>query len=133
MFRNKRSFIAVAIALLSMSLSGCAWKPDVTAVPITAPWSELNFPVKENAVVWTCEEKRFSAVHKDDKKAVMEAYVEALKAQGWTLGKFETEESGAYNVEVAKAGEKLSLRIYDFDNTGVIIEKVETAPVTSPQ
>jgi hypothetical protein len=130
---DKKSVNAVVIILLSMWLAGCAWKPDLAPVPITAPWSELNFPVKENAVVWTSEENRFSAVHKDDKKAVMEAYVETLKAQGWALGKFETDESGAYNVEVEKAGEKLSLRIYDFDNTGVIIEKLETAPVTSPQ
>lgn len=118
----------LALVLLALGLAGCAWKPDVTAVPVTAPWSELSLPIKNNAVVWASEENRFKAVHKDDKKTVMEAYIEAFKAQGWTLGKSDTNAPERYDFEMTKAGEKMKLEIYDFDNTGVIIEKVEAPP-----
>lgn len=113
----------LAIALLAMSLIACGWKPEVTAVPMTAPWSGMNLPVKENAVVWGSTDKEFKAVHKDDQKTVTKNYTDALKSQGWTLGKFDTESSGAFNAEMEKGAEKISLRFYDFNNTGVIIEK----------
>lgn len=121
---KKRLTIFTGILLLSVGLTvSCGWSPEVKAVPITAPWSGMNLPVRENAVVWGSTEQQFKAVHKDDKKTVTRNYTEALKAQGWTLGKFDTEASGAYEAELQKGGEKLSLRVYDFDNTGVIIEK----------
>lgn len=132
---RNRSTLAALLALLSLFLAGCAWKPDVPAVPITAPWSEMKLPVSENAVVWHSDEGLFKAVHKDDKKTVMQAYIEAMKAQGWTLGKFDNSSADRYTAEMEKDGEKLSLEFYDFDNTGVIIEKVPTtsgAPVGSP-
>jgi hypothetical protein len=83
----------------------------------------MNLPVKENAVVWKSEPAEFRAVHKEDKKAVTKIYTEALKTQGWTLGNFDTDSSGSYISEMSKGGEKISLRFYDFDNTGVVIEK----------
>lgn len=111
------------LLVLTLFVVGCGWKPEVTAVPITAPWSQMNLPVKENAVVWASDDKLFKAVHKDAKKVVMESYLEALKGQGWTLGKFEGGGEDAYNAEMEKAGQKLHLEFYDFKNTGVIIEK----------
>ena len=120
----KRKLVTVlAVSLLSLCLAACSWKPEVTAVPISAPWSAMNLPVKENAVVWGSTDNEFKAVHKDDKKTVMKNYTDALKTQGWTLGKFDTDSSGAFTAEMEKGAEKLSLRVYDFDNTGVIIEK----------
>ncbi len=127
-----RMFLAVMALMLAVAgLAGCAWKPEVTAVPITAPWSDLGLPVQENTVVWASEEKKFKAVHKDSKKAVMEAYVEALKAKGWTLGKLDSS-SERYNAEMSKDGEKLMLEFYDFDNTGVIIEVAEPESAPTP-
>lgn len=108
---------------MALTLASCGWKPEVTAVPITAPWAAMNLPVKENAVVWKSEPGEFRAVHKEDKKTITKNYTEALKAQGWVLGKFDTESSGAFTTEMTKGGETLGMRIYDFDNTGVVIEK----------
>lgn len=133
---QNRSFLAIILAFCSLFLAGCAWKPEVAAVPITAPWSEMKLPVTENAVVWASEEGLFKAVHKDDKKTVMEAYIEALKAQGWTLANFDNSSADRYTAEMEKDGEKLSLEFYDFDNTGVIIEKAAPAnpsPSASPR
>ncbi len=120
---KKILFTVLGISFLSIYLAACGWKPEVTAVPITAPWTAMNLPVKENAVVWGSTPTEFKAVHKDDQKTVTKNYTDALKAQGWTLGKFDTESSGAFNAEMEKGAEKISLRFYDFNNTGVIIEK----------
>ena len=115
--------IFLGIALFSVCLAACGWKPEVTAVPITAPWNTMNLPVKENAVVWGSTDKQFKAVHKDDQKTVTKNYTDALKGQGWMLVKFDTDSSGAFNAEMEKGTETISLRFYDFNNTGVIIEK----------
>lgn len=100
----------------------CGWNPKVSAVQMTAPWTQFNLPVKENAVVWKSEPNEFRAVHKDDKKTVTRNYTDALKAQGWTVGKFE-EVGDRWYLDMNKGTEKLNLEFYDFDNTGVLIEK----------
>lgn len=119
---KKNLFLAITISLLSFYLISCGWKPEVTAVPLTAPWSALNLPVKENAVVWKSDPNEFRAVHKDDKKTVTKNYTDALKAQGWQVGKFD-QVGDRYYVEMSKGSEKLNLEFYDFNTTGVLIEK----------
>lgn len=112
----------IVAALFAVSLFACGWKPEVSAVPLTAPWSAMNLPVKENAVVWKSEPTRFSAVHKEDRKTILKNYTEALKAQGWELVKFE-EPTERYVVDMKKGADSIEMEIYDFNNTGVIIEK----------
>ncbi len=119
----KKTLITIlGISILSACLVACGWKPEVTAVPITAPWTALNLPVKENAVVWKSEPDEFRAVHKDDKKTVAKNYTEALKSQGWTLNKFD-ESGDRWMLDMNKDSEQLHLEFYDFTNTGVLIEK----------
>lgn len=110
------------IVLLALLIVNCGWKPEVPAVPLTAPWTALNLPVKENAVVWKSEPTEFRAVHKDDKKTVTKNYTEALKAQGWQLGKFD-QSGDRYYIDMSKGAEKLELEFYDFNNTGVVLYK----------
>ena len=112
----------LGIAVLAMLISACGWKPEVTAVPLTAPWTAMNLPVKENAVVWKSEPNEFRAVHKDDKRAVMKSYTDALKAQGWAPSDFK-EDGDRFYVDMKKGAETLGLEFYDFSNTGVLIEK----------
>jgi len=110
--------------LVALSLTACGWKPSVPSVPITAPWDKMSLPVKENAVVWASNDKQFKAVHKDDKKTVLGKYTDALKADGWTLGKFDDKSiPDRYTVDMSKGADKIQIEIYDFENTGVIIEK----------
>jgi hypothetical protein len=119
----KKIFVTnLGIALFALLIVACGWKPEVTAVPMTAPWTAMNLPVKENAVVWKSEPNEFRAVHKEDKKTITRNYTEALKAQGWQLGKFD-ESGDRYYVEMSKGSEKLNLEFYDFNNTGVVIKK----------
>lgn len=119
---KKRSTIGVGVLLLLICLSACGWKPEVTAVPLTAPWTAMNLPIKENAVVWKSEPNEFRAVHKEDKKTITKNYTDALKSQGWKLGKFD-ESGDRYYVEMSKDGESIQLEFYDFSNTGVVIKK----------
>ena len=109
-----KSTILISIFAFAVGLSACGWNPDVTATPITEPWASMGLPVKENAVVWGSTDKQFKAVHKEDRKAVTTKYVEALKAKGWAMDSI---------VEMSKGAEKLKLDIYNFRNTGVIIDK----------
>ena len=112
----------LGISLLTICLAACGWQPKVTAVQITEPWSSMNLPIKENAIVWKSLENEFRAVHKEDKQTILKNYTEALKAQGWELGDFR-EESGRYLVDMKKGIEAIHLEFYDFDNTGVVIKK----------
>lgn len=119
---KKITITLFAIAILSICLAACGWKPEVSAVPLTAPWTTMNLPVNENAVVWKSEPNEFRAVHKEDKKIITKNYTDALKAQGWQLGKFD-ENGDRFYVEMSKGAEKLKLEFYDFSNTGVVIYK----------
>lgn len=121
-FMKKIIATVLGISVLSICLTACGWKPKVTAEPLTAPWTTLNLPVKENAVVWKSEPNEFRAVHKEDKKTITKNYTDALKAQGYELGKFD-ESGDRWFVEMKKGAEQLKLEFYDFDNTGVVIYK----------
>lgn len=114
-------FGLLMLALAAVTFTAC-WKPSVTAVPLTAPWDKLNLPVKENAVVWKSDPNEFRAVHKQDKRTITKNYTDALKGQGWTLGKFD-ESGDRYTLDMSKGAEKIVLEVYDFENTGVVIKK----------
>lgn len=119
---KKHSTIILTILFLSIGLAACGWKPEVSAVPLTAPWNQMNLPVKENAVVWKSEPGEFRAVHKEDKRTILKNYTDALKAQGWQPSDFK-ESGDRFTVEMKKASDAIDLEVYDFDNTGVVIEK----------
>jgi hypothetical protein len=121
---HRRTILLAVLLPLSLWLAGCAWKPDVAEVPLTEPWLGLNLPVQENAVVWASDELRLKVVHKAGKKSVLEAYLKSLEAQGWSQARFDSDTAERYKVEMTKGGESLKLEFYDFDNTGVILERV---------
>jgi hypothetical protein len=118
-----KTILTTALVMIALSAIACGWKPEVSAVPITAPWDKMNLPVTQDAVVWGSSATEFKAVHKDDKKTVMGKYVDALKSQGWTLVTFDDKQATAFWVDMAKGTDKIQLEFYDFKNTGVIIKK----------
>ncbi len=119
----KTILILSFVILAALSFSSCGWKPDVTAVPATAPWTTMNLPIKENTVVWASTPTQFKAVHKEDKKTILGRYTEALKASGWKLTNFDDKSPNTWFVDMEKGSEKLAVQIYDFQGTGVIIDK----------
>lgn len=116
--------IFTCAALIAVCLTACGSKSKVTPVPITAPWSTMNLPLKD-AVVWGSTAQEFKAVHPEDKKTVAGKYVDALKAQGWTLSKFDDKSrTDTINIDMAKGADKIQMEFYDFEKTGVIIKKM---------
>lgn len=110
-------------AVFAVGLAACGWKPTVAAVPISAPWDKMNLPVKENAVVWASSDKQLKVVHKDNRKTILGKYNDALKADGWKLETFDDKAADRYQFEMTKGADKINVEVYDFENTGVIIEK----------
>ena len=118
----KKIFLTLmATALIAFSLTACSWKPTVTAVPITAPWSAMNLPIEKDAVVWGSTPTEFKAVHKAGRSEIGAAYILALTKAGWRQTKKDLGSMDFYDFE--KGSEKIVLNVYDFENTGVIIDK----------
>jgi len=111
------------IITIALGLSACGWSPSVKPVQITEPWASMGLPVKENAVVWASTDKQFKAAHKEDKKTIMTKYVDALKAKGWQIEKLDDKSGNIIWIDMAKGSEKIQIQVYDFENTGVIIDK----------
>jgi hypothetical protein len=81
----------------------------------------MNLPVEKDAVVWASTPTQFKAVHKAGRAEVGKAYLDALDKAGWKLTKTDKNSMDYFYFE--KGGEKLVLNVYDFENTGVIIDK----------
>lgn len=120
----KRIFsVTILVAAFSLLLTAC-WFPGVDEVPITAPWDKMNLPVKdtENARVYTSNPKMLRVMHREGKLKVANAYAAALEKQGWEL---KPRDSGPptnrYIFE--KGDERIELDVYDYEPTGVILEK----------
>ena len=111
------------VTMIALFLVACSdWKGKLVAVPITAPWDQMNLPVKEDAVVWGSTAKEFKAFHKDGEKIVLQKYVEALKSQGWVLSKLDDKVADTYTVEMIKGSNKIQIRMFENDkHTSVII------------
>ena len=88
----------------------------------------MNLPIRENAIVFKSTATEFSAWHKDNRNAVMNKYVSALKAQDWTLDKLDDKSvPNRYNADLSKGAEKLLIDIGDdyqnSENSRVFITK----------
>lgn len=119
---KKITLTLMLATVIAFGLAACSWKPSVTAVPITAPWAAMNLPVKENAVVWASSDKQLKVVHKENRKTILGKYNDALKADGWKLETFDDKSADRYQFEMTKGADKINVEIYDFENTGVIID-----------
>ena len=120
---KKVTLTLMLATVIAFGLAACGWKPTVTAVPITAPWAAMNLPVKENAVVWASSDTQLKVVHKENRKTILGKYNDALKADGWKLETFDDKSADRYQFEMTKGADKINVEIYDFENTGVIIDK----------
>ena len=113
----------ILTAIVALFFTACGWNPSVAEVPITAPWDKMNLPVKEDARVWASDAQTLKVVHKADRREVAKNYLDALEKDGWKLtAQPDVRDTGStFNFE--KGGQKIEVEVYDFENTGVIIEK----------
>ena len=113
-----------ALSVLSacvVALSACGWSPPCPSAAITAPWDKMNLPVQTDAAVCVSAADKFQAAHKGSREDVSKAYLDALDKGGWKMTKKDLVDSYHYDFE--KGGDKISLEVYDWKNTGVLIKK----------
>lgn len=118
-----KNWVILLTCVLSLFVSACGWKPDVSAVPVTEPWASMKLPVgTDTSIVFTSDPAEFRAVHKGDAK-VSTAYIDSLKSQGWEMSNFQTsaEDSALVTADLSKGGEKMTLRAYMFDGSSTAV------------
>jgi hypothetical protein len=115
--KTKTALLSIAFLFVTIVASACGWDPQVTAVPITAPWDSMNLPVKEDARVWSSKPNELKVAHKARKAEVLAAYEKALLGNGWKPNGA----LGGGTVVFQKDGKTMEAEFYDFENTGVIL------------
>ena len=120
MKRNLKSFLVLAICVIS--LSACGWKPPCPPVALTAPWDKMNLPVQQDASVCVSAPDKFQAAHKGSRESVSQMYLDALEKGGWKMTKKDL--GASYHFDFEKGSDKITLEVYDWEKTGVIIKKV---------
>jgi len=98
------SMLTVVIALL---LTAC-WNPSVKEVAITAPWDKMNLPTKDNARVFSSDDKGLRVIHKGEPHEVAKMYIDALEKGGWEMTNHQSESWGYIN-DFRKDGQKIKV------------------------
>src|SRR5918997_1579092 len=120
---KKISAVLILTATVALFLTACGWNPSVAEVPITAPWDKMNLPVKDDARVWASDDKTLKVVHRAARREVAQNYLNAFEKDGWKLTAQPDVREHGVTFKFEKSGQKIEVDVYDFENTGVIIEK----------
>ena len=118
--KSKLKSLSVLVACV-VCLSACGWTPPCPSTAITAPWDKMNLPVQQDAAVCVSTADKFQAAHKGSREEVSKAYLDALEKGGWKVTKKDLGDSYHYDFE--KGADKITLEVYDWKNTGVLIKK----------
>jgi hypothetical protein len=81
----------------------------------------MNLPVQQEAAVCVSSADKFQAAHKSDREQVTKMYLDALERDGWKMTR--KDPGAAYNFDFERSSEHISLEVYDWEKTGVIIRK----------
>lgn len=114
--------VFILTATIALTLTAC-WNPSVAKVPITAPWDKMNLPINDDARVWASDDKILKVAHKAARPEVAQSYLDALEKDGWKLTDQPDVREHGVTFKFEKSGQKIEVDVYDFENTGVIIEK----------
>ena len=114
--------VFITMATIALTLTAC-WNPSVAAVPFTPPWDKMNLPIDADARVWASDDKILKVAHKAARREVAQKYLDALEKDGWKLTDQPNVRDHGVTFNFEKSGQKIEVDVYDFENTGVIIEK----------
>ena len=64
---------------------------------------------------------KFQAAHKGEREEVSKMYLDALQKGGWDLTRKDL--GSTYYLDFEKSNDKITVEIYDWQKTGVIIRK----------
>jgi hypothetical protein len=119
---KKILLVFITTATITLTLTAC-WNPSVAEVPITSPWDKMNLPINDDARVWASDDKILKVAHKAARREVAQNYLDALEKDGWKLTDQPDTSEHMVIFKFEKNGQKIDVEVYDFENTGVIIEK----------
>jgi|SRR6266487_5803311 len=111
----------LTLAVCIVGLVACGWKPPCPPTTITEPWAKMNLPVQRDAAVCVSSPDKFQAAHKAQREEVSKMYLDSLEKSGWKLTRKDL--GGTYYFDFEKGNEKITVEIYDWEKTGVIIRK----------
>jgi len=78
-------------------------------------------PVQQDAAVCVSAADKFQAAHKGDREEVTKMYLDTLEKGGWRTTRKDL--GSTYYFDLEKGNDKITLEIYDWQKTGVIIRK----------
>jgi hypothetical protein len=120
---KKTSAVLMLTAAVALCLTACGWNPSVAEVQITAPWDKMHLPVQEAARVWASDDKILKVAHKAARREVALSYLNAFEKDGWKMTTLPDVREHGTTFNFEKGGQNIEVDVYDFENTGVIIEK----------
>src|SRR2546426_2896022 len=118
--KRKLNLLLVSTACL-IGLAACGWNPPCPTTTLTDPWRSMNLPVQQDAAVCASTPDKFQAAHKGEREEVSKMYLDALQKGGWNLTRKDL--GGTYYLDFDKGNDKITVEIYDWQRTGVIIRK----------
>jgi len=120
MMKRKLNFI-VAVTACVIGFAACGWKPPCPTTTLTDPWKSMNLPVRQDAAVCVSSPVKFQAAHKGEREEVTKMYMDAFEKGGWKMTRRDL--GSTYYYDFDKGSDKITLEIYDWQKTGVIIRK----------
>jgi hypothetical protein len=120
MMKRKLNFI-VAVTACVIGLTACGWKPPCPPTKITEPWTKMNLPLPQDSAVCTSSADKFQADYKAGREEVTKMYLDALEKGGWKTTRRDL--GDMYYFDFDKGSDKITLQIYDWQKTGVLIKR----------
>lgn len=110
--------IAFTMALLfALVLSGCTSGPNLTAVPITAPWDKMNLPIGKDDIVHKSSATELGIAAIKPPAGLLASYTKAIEASGW---KRTSVSSSGDMLDYEKDGKKMSFYFLNNADEGYI-------------
>jgi hypothetical protein len=113
--------LLLSLIVLASGWYACGWKAPCPSTALTAPWNTMNLPVKGDASVCVSAADKFQAAYKAGREQVTKMYLDTFAKEGWALTRKDL--GTTYNFDFEKGSDHISLEIYDWDQTGVIVRK----------
>ena len=81
----------------------------------------MNLPIDKDTAVCFSSPSKFQAAHKADREKVAHLYLDSLEKGGWKLTSKDL--GGTYRFDFERGSDQITLEIYDWQKTGVLIKK----------
>jgi len=81
----------------------------------------MKLPISKDAAVCLSTATKFQAAHKADRETVTKMYLESMEKNGWTMTARDLD--ATYHFDFEKGTERITLEVYEWQKTGVLLKK----------